>query len=98
MAKLVADIRTGDFDYRLLKPVDAQVVAVGQHPDPWRSLDVVVGAGVIGIGVSSGGLEAAAGGPAGRRSARRDRAPTIDSVRRSRRPAVRLRERYGSTG
>jgi ABC-2 type transport system permease protein len=65
MAKLVADIRTGDFDYRLLKPVDAQVVAVGQHPDPWRSLDLVVGAVVIGIGVSRGGLEAAAGGPAG---------------------------------
>ncbi len=62
MAKLVADIRTGDFDYRLLKPVDAQAVAVGQAPDPWRALDLVVGIVVIGFGVSRGGLEAAAGG------------------------------------
>ena len=65
MAKLVGDIRTGDFDYRLLKPVDAQAVSVGQAPDPWRALDLVVGVIVIGFGVSRGGLEDAAGGAAG---------------------------------
>lgn len=65
MAKLVADIRTGDFDYRLLKPVDAQVVAIGQAPDPWRALDLVVGIVVICFGVSRGGLDAASGGAAG---------------------------------
>ncbi len=62
MAKLVADIRTGDFDYRLLKPVDSQVVAVAQHPDPWRVLDLIIGIAVIAIGVARGGLEGAAGG------------------------------------
>lgn len=56
MTKLVADIRHGDFDFRLLKPVDAQLVALGQQPDPWRLLDLVVGIVVIIVGVIRGGL------------------------------------------
>ena len=51
MTQLVADIRQGDFDYRLLKPVDAQFVAVAQKPDPWRLLDLVVGLVIIIIGM-----------------------------------------------
>jgi ABC-2 type transport system permease protein len=65
MAKLVADIRTGDFDYRLLKPVDSQAVAVAQHPDPWRVLELVVGILVLGVGVTRGGLGDAPGGAPG---------------------------------
>lgn len=57
MAKLVSDIRQGDFDYRLLKPVDAQLVALAQQPDPWRVLDLVVGIVVVTIGVARGGFE-----------------------------------------
>lgn len=65
MAKLVADIRHGDFDYRLLKPVDAQVVALGQQPDPWRMLDSAVGGVVLVVAVARGGLSDAAGGALG---------------------------------
>ena len=65
MAKLVADIRHGDFDYRLLKPVDAQVVAIGQQPDPWRVIDVFVGGGLLVVGLGRGGFGDAAGGAAG---------------------------------
>ena len=65
MAKLVTDIRTGDFDYRLLKPVDAQAVSLAQAPDPWRALDLVVGGAVIAVGVARGGLVTTAGDVAG---------------------------------
>jgi len=65
MAKLVADIRTGDFDYRLLRPVDAQMVAVAQAPDPWRVFDLIVGIALIAIGLARGGFDNAAGGPFG---------------------------------
>jgi ABC-2 type transport system permease protein len=65
LATLVTDIRTGDFDFRLLRPVDTQFVAVVQSPDPWRALDVVVGIGVIAVGLAHGGLEDAPGGAAG---------------------------------
>ncbi|MCW2927203.1 MAG: transporter permease [Thermoleophilia bacterium] len=66
MSKLVADIRHGDFDYRLLKPVDAQLVALAQQPEPWRVLDLVVGALVVAVGIGRGGFEQfGAGGLAG---------------------------------
>lgn len=65
MAKLVADIRHGDFDYRLLKPVDAQVVALGQQPDPWRMLDSALGVVVLVVAVARGGLSDAPGGALG---------------------------------
>jgi ABC-2 type transport system permease protein len=65
MSKLVTDIRKGDFDFRLLKPVDAQVIAIAQQPDPWRALDMVVGLVVIAVGVSRGGLGDAPGGMLG---------------------------------
>lgn len=65
MAKLVADIRHGDFDYRLLKPVDAQVVALGQQPDPWRLLDSALGVVVLAVAIARGGLGDAPGGVLG---------------------------------
>jgi ABC-2 type transport system permease protein len=59
-AKLVADIRSGAFDFRLLKPVDAQLVSLGQQPDPWRVLDLLLGIVVICVGLARGGFD---GGP-----------------------------------
>lgn len=61
MAQLVADIRQGDFDYRLLKPVDAQFVAVAQKPDPWRLLDLFVGLAIVVVGMTRGGVDLPAG-------------------------------------
>lgn len=61
MAQLVADIRQGDFDYRLLKPVDPQFVAVAQKPDPWRLLDLLVGLVIVVIGMARAGVDLAPG-------------------------------------
>ncbi|MBC7460442.1 MAG: ABC-2 family transporter protein [Thermoleophilia bacterium] len=61
IAQLVADIRQGAFDFRLLKPVDAQLVALGQKPDPWRILDVALGLGVIVVGLARGGFDGGLG-------------------------------------
>jgi ABC-2 type transport system permease protein len=60
MSKLVADIRKGDFDFRLLKPIDAQLLGTVQKVDGWRALDLVVGIVVIVVGLARG-----AGGGAG---------------------------------
>lgn len=66
MSKLVSDIRTGDFDYRLLRPVDAQVVALGQAPDPWRVFDVLAGIGLVTYGIGHGdGFAQVTGGALG---------------------------------
>lgn len=66
MAKLVADIRQGDFDYRLLKPVDPQLVAIAQQPDPWKLFDLLVGLAIIVIGIVRGGADLSAGDLGGR--------------------------------
>lgn len=66
MSQLVADIRQGDFDYRLLKPVDAQFVAIAQKPDPWRLLDLFVGLALVVVGMVRSGADVSAGELAGR--------------------------------
>jgi ABC-2 type transport system permease protein len=50
-SQLVADIRLGTFDFRLLKPVDAQFVALVQKVNAWRTIDLGLGAGLIVVGL-----------------------------------------------
>ena len=57
MAQLAADIKQGTLDFRLLKPVDAQVIAVVQKVDAWRMIDVVLGLLLCAYGMAHGGLE-----------------------------------------
>lgn len=46
LVDLVEKIRSGSFDYVLLKPVDAQAMISASHYEPWRVFDL---AGAIGI-------------------------------------------------
>lgn len=57
MAELARDIKEGTLDFRLLKPVDAQVLALVQKVDPWRLIDVVLGVGLCVIGMARGGVD-----------------------------------------
>ena len=41
LVDLVEKIRTGSFDYVLLKPVDAQLVVSTSRQEPWKVLDLV---------------------------------------------------------
>lgn len=42
LVDLVEKIRTGSFDYVLLKPVDAQVMVSGSRYEPWKICDLAV--------------------------------------------------------
>jgi ABC-2 type transport system permease protein len=55
MAELARDIKQGTLDFRLLKPVDAQALALVQKVDPWRGFDVLLGTGLCAWGMSTGG-------------------------------------------
>jgi ABC-2 type transport system permease protein len=48
LASFASDIRTGEFDYRLLKPVDAHLLSSIRAVDVWRIFDVIAGLGIIG--------------------------------------------------
>ena len=52
MNRLVEGIRQGTFDFVLTKPEDAQLLASVQEVRIWRSVDVVVGAVVVGVALS----------------------------------------------
>jgi ABC-2 type transport system permease protein len=43
---LVERIRSGSFDYVLLKPVDAQALVSASHFEPWKVIDVAVAIGL----------------------------------------------------
>lgn len=43
---LVERIRSGSFDYMLLKPVDAQVMMSGSRLEPWQILDLLFAIGI----------------------------------------------------
>ncbi|MCW2925945.1 MAG: transporter permease [Thermoleophilia bacterium] len=55
VSQLVQDIRTGNFDHRLLKPVDAQLVSVVQRIDIWRLVSAALGLGLTVAGLVRGG-------------------------------------------
>lgn len=61
MAQLAKDIKQGTLDFRLLKPVDAQVIAIVQKVDAWRAIDVVLGVGLCAFGIARGGFEGTMG-------------------------------------
>ncbi len=65
MAELARDIKQGTLDFRLLKPVDAQVIALVQKVDAWRAFDVVVGLGLCTVGIARGGFAGSLGDLAG---------------------------------
>jgi ABC-2 type transport system permease protein len=48
LADLVGRIRSGSFDYVLLKPVDAQAMISASHYEPWRIFDLI---GAIAVAV-----------------------------------------------
>lgn len=45
---VVERIRTGSFDYTLLKPADAQFLVSTARFEPWRAVDVLAGLTIIG--------------------------------------------------
>jgi ABC-2 type transport system permease protein len=57
LQRLMDDVRHGDLDFTLVKPVDAQVlVSVGQV-HVWRLVDAAVGVGLLAIAVAQFGVE-----------------------------------------
>jgi ABC-2 type transport system permease protein len=48
LVDLVERIRSGAFDYALLKPIDAQVLVSASHYEPWKIFDLL---GAIGVAV-----------------------------------------------
>ena len=52
MVRLMEEIRDGRLDFALTKPADAQVLASVREVRIWRSVDVLLGAMVLGYGVS----------------------------------------------
>jgi ABC-2 type transport system permease protein len=59
MAQLAKDIKQGTLDFRLRKPVDAQVIAIVPTVDAWRIIDVVLGIGLCAVGMARGGFDVA---------------------------------------
>lgn len=49
LVQVVEKIRTGEFDYLLLKPADAQFLVSTARFEPWRLLDIAGGIGVAVI-------------------------------------------------
>jgi ABC-2 type transport system permease protein len=47
LADLVEKIRTGSFDYVLLKPIDAQAMISASHYEPWRVFDLLGAVAII---------------------------------------------------
>jgi ABC-2 type transport system permease protein len=52
MERLMADVREGTLDYVLTKPEDAQVLVSVREFRIWQSVDVVIGAVVLGIAIA----------------------------------------------
>jgi ABC-2 type transport system permease protein len=55
LVDLVERIRTGAFDYALLKPIDAQVLVSASHYEPWKIFDLL---GAIGVAIYAFSLRA----------------------------------------
>ncbi|MFZ5478632.1 MAG: ABC transporter permease [Myxococcota bacterium] len=62
LGAIVEGIRSGQLDYLLLKPPDAQLVASLQRVSPARGWDVLAGVGVAGYALSHTGAPSAAEG------------------------------------
>lgn len=67
MEEFIESVREGTLDFTLLKPEDAQLLVSIRQMDIWRSIDILLGAGVLivallRLGEHVGALEAAAFG------------------------------------
>ncbi len=51
LSKFTQDIRTGNFDFILLKPVDAQFVSSVQRVEVWKLIDIALGITTISVGI-----------------------------------------------
>lgn len=47
LVAVVERVRSGAFDYTLLKPADAQFLVSTARFEPWRSIDVLAGVGIL---------------------------------------------------
>ena len=47
LIELVEKIRSGSFDYVLLKPVDAQAMISASHYEPWKMFDMAIAIGMV---------------------------------------------------
>jgi ABC-2 type transport system permease protein len=47
LTDLVEKIRSGSFDYVLLKPVDAQAMISATHYEPWKIFDILIAIGMV---------------------------------------------------
>lgn len=61
-SELATQVLQGTFDFRLLKPVDAQLVAIVQKVSPWRMIDLVLGMALVAWGLVHGGHRPGAAG------------------------------------
>lgn len=52
MERLMSDVREGTLDYILTKPEDAQVLVSVREIRIWQSVDIVIGAVVVGIAIA----------------------------------------------
>jgi ABC-2 type transport system permease protein len=52
MIRLIEEIRDGKLDFALTKPADAQILASVREVRIWRTVDVLLGALVLGYGVT----------------------------------------------
>jgi len=52
MQRILEDVREGNFDYVLAKPVDAQLMVSIRQFKIWHSVDFVIGAAVLGYALS----------------------------------------------
>ena len=66
MSRIAENVRTGNMDFTLLKPIDAQFNVSARHLNVLRFPDLLIGAGLLvyaaaGLPVTPGGVLAAAG-------------------------------------
>jgi ABC-2 type transport system permease protein len=60
MERFMEDVRQGTLDFKLTKPVDAQVLVSVQRIEIWKLVDVFLGLGVLGVALAR--LQRAVGG------------------------------------
>lgn len=54
-AQMADDVKSGTFDFRLLKPVDSQVISSIQKVRMWYTIDLIMGLALVGFGLTRDG-------------------------------------------
>jgi ABC-2 type transport system permease protein len=52
LSRFMEDVRQGTLDFTLTKPVDAQALVSMRRIEIWKTIDVLLGLAVIGVGIS----------------------------------------------